>query len=83
MIVLIAMGWAANFSLLSARLDEIRRRTEILEHEIVPRSEHIMREEQLNKRLDTMEDQIRNVQQTANQISLQLAVQKIQTDKHP
>lgn len=76
------MGLVANFTLMGSKVDELRRRTEILEKDLVPRSEHLMRDEQLNKRLDLMQDQIKNVQETANQINMGLMAQKLSTLEH-
>lgn len=82
MVGITAMGLVANFTLMGSKVDELRRRTEILEKDLVPRSEHLMRDEQLNKRLDLMQDQIKNVQETANQINMGLMAQKLSTLEH-
>lgn len=76
---LVVIGWASTFAMMQSRLTaleenykdvvhrsehiEITRRVDVLERELVPRSEHLIRDEQLNKRLDMIQDQIKLVQE--------------------
>lgn len=47
---------------------EVQRRVDKLEVELVPRSEHLLRETELNKRLDIMQDQLKGIQEDINQV---------------
>jgi hypothetical protein len=46
----------------SSEHKDLLRRVEILEVELVPRSEHLLREAELSKRLDEIQQSIREVQ---------------------
>lgn len=48
--------------------DDLTRRTAILEGELVPRSEHLLRDEQLNARLKNIEESTHSIDERLNQI---------------
>lgn len=78
MVAVLFAGQIATFAVLQARVNSIDellkdtvrqseykdtvRRTEKLEIELVPRQEHLLRDAELNKRLDQIQESIREVQ---------------------
>lgn len=76
-VALLFTGQVASFAILQARVNTLElsvagsvsrsehmdanRRIEVLEHELVPRSEHLLRDTELNKRLDEINDSIKDV----------------------
>lgn len=86
--ILVVAGWIANFAIMQARLGSLEevshdmvhrseyidalRRVDVLEKELVPRSEHLIRDEQLNKRLDIIQDQLKIVQEDVGQIKTEV-----------
>jgi hypothetical protein len=85
---LVILGWASTFAMMQSRLSalednykdvvhrsehvEITRRVDVLEKELVPRSEHLIRDEQLNKRLDMIQDQIKSMQEDVGVIKTEV-----------
>lgn len=77
MVALLFIGQIAGYSVLQARVNSLEdqtkdsvkrsehtdllRRTENLETELVPRSEHILRDQELNKRLDTIQIDVKEI----------------------
>lgn len=49
---------------------DLLRRVENLERELVPRSEHLLRDAELNKRLDQIQESIREVQDRLDKRSI-------------
>jgi len=76
-VVILLGGQIASFAVLQSRVNyledqtkdvvrrsehtEITRRVEALETQLVPRSEHLLRDTELNKRLDQIQDSIKEV----------------------
>lgn len=50
------------------QFDDLVRRTAFLESELVPRSEHILRDEQLNTRLKNIEESVHSIDDRLNQL---------------
>jgi archaellum component FlaC len=85
---LVVIGWASTFTMMQSRLGvleenykdvvhrsehaEVTRRIDTLEKELVPRSEHLIRDDQLNKRLDMIQDQIKSVQEDVAMIKTEV-----------
>lgn len=78
MVSILFFGQIASYAVLQSRVNtlervaddsvkqsehkDLLRRTETLERELVPRSEHLLRDAELNKRLDQIQESIREVQ---------------------
>jgi hypothetical protein len=78
MVSVLFFGQIASYAVLQSRVNtleemtkdtvkqsehkDLLRRTEMLEKEVVPRSEHLLRDAELNKRLDQIQESIREVQ---------------------
>lgn len=56
----------------SSQHKDLERRVESLETEVVPRSEHLLRDEDLNKRLDGIQSSITSLQTQMNSVQTQL-----------
>ncbi len=86
--VLVVAGWVSTFTMMQSRLgfleDEYKdvvhrsehvetvRRIDVLEKELVPRSEHLIRDDQLNKRLDMIQEQIKLMQEDVASIKAEI-----------
>lgn len=85
---LVVAGWGSTFSVMQSRLGALEdnykdmvhrsehvdavRRIDVLEKELVPRSEHLIRDEELNKRLDMIQEQLKLVQEDVAQIKTEV-----------
>lgn len=77
MVTVLLAGQIASFAVLQSRVSgledaardsvkrsehlDLTRRTEMLEKELVPRSEHLLRDTELNKRLDQIQDDVKDI----------------------
>ena len=77
MVGVLIVGQITGYALLQARVNslednnkdtvhrsehaELERRTAILEQELVPRSEHMLRDTELNKRLDEIQSNVKEI----------------------
>lgn len=93
MIIIVLAGQISSYAVLTARVtaleektkshvsisehDDLIRRVELLEKDMVPRSEHLLRDEQLNIRLTNIESQQRHLQETLDETMTYLRI------KHP
>ena len=82
MIIVLFVGQVAEYAILQSRVaaledrsrdfitqaeyKDISRRIEVLETELVPRSEHLLRDAELNKRLDGIQDSLTRLEDRLN-----------------